>query len=127
MARRWGKSSGTTRTLKNNWNPSAEVGIVLAAGIGKMRFYGRGSLKTIEQFSQLVVEMYDEIWAVVEEMEETLDIGPSELMCVLTNMLCATAHGSGIKKETFLIMMEMHYDVDRKKLNNYTEEKTTVH
>jgi hypothetical protein len=113
--------------LKKNWCPCAEVGIVLAAGIGKMQSYGRGSLKTIEQFSQLVVEMYDEIWAVVEEMEETLDIGPSELMCVLTNMLCATAHGSGIKKETFLIMMEMHYDVDRKKLNNYTEKRTTVH
>ena len=84
-------------------------------------------MKTIEDFSRLVVEMYDELWAVVEEMEDTLDIGPSELMCVLTNMLCDTAQGSGIKKEAFLVMMEMHYDVDRKKLNDYSEEETTVH
>ena len=74
-----------------------------------------------------MVEMYDEMSAVVEEMENTLDIGPSELMCVLTNMLCDTAHGSGIKKETFLIMMEMHYDVDRKKGEEHAEEGTTVH
>ena len=112
---------------KKNWYPCAEVGIVLAAGIGKMQSYGRGSLKTIEDFSRLVVEMYDELWAVVEEMEDTLDIGPSELMCVLTNMLCATAHGSGVKKEAFIVMMELHYDVDRKKLDDYTEEEITVH
>ena len=84
-------------------------------------------MKTIEQFSQLVVAMYDEMWAVVEEMEDTLDIGPSELMCVLTNMLCDTAQGSGIRKDVFLQMMEIHYDVDRKKLNDYTEEGPTVH
>ena len=113
--------------LKKNWCPCAEVGIVLAAGIGKTQSYGRGSLKTIEDFSRLVVEMYDELWAVVEEMEDTLDIGPSELMCVLTNMLCATAQGSGVKKETFLVMMELHYDVDREKLNDYTEKEFTVH
>ena len=112
---------------KKNWYPCAEVGIVLAAGIGKMQSYGRGSLKTIEDFSRLVVEMYDELWAVVEEMEDTLDIGPSELMCVLTNMLCATAQGSGVKKEAFLVMMELHYDVDREKLNDYSEEEFTVH
>ena len=84
-------------------------------------------MKTIEEFSELVVAMYDEMWAVVEEMENTLDIGPSELMCVLTNMLCDTAQGSGIRKDVFLQMMEIHYDVDRKKLNDYTEEGPTVH
>jgi hypothetical protein len=84
-------------------------------------------LKTIEEFSRLVVAMYDEMSAVVEEMENTLDIGPSELMCVLTNMLCDTAQGSGIRKDVFLQMMEIHYDVDRKKLNDYTEEGPTVH
>ena len=72
-------------------------------------------MKTIEEFSELVVAMYDEMWAVVEEMGDTLDIGPSELMCVLTNMLCDTAQGSGIRKDVFLQMMEIHYDVDRKK------------
>ena len=84
-------------------------------------------MKTIAEFSRLVVEMYDEMWAVVEEMEETLGIGPSELMCVLTNMLCDTAQGSGIKKETFLVMMEMHYDVDRKHYGDEVEEGPTVH
>jgi len=84
-------------------------------------------LKTIEEFSELVVAMYDEMWAVVEEMEGTLDIGPSELMCVLTNMLCDTAQGSGIRKEVFLQMMEIHYDVDRKKGEDYIEEGITVH
>ena len=44
-------------------------------------------MKTIEEFSRLVVEMYDEMEAVIEEMEETSDIGPSERLCVLTNML----------------------------------------
>tara|TARA_R110000751_G_scaffold208485_3_gene312306 strand:+ start:1401 stop:1655 length:255 start_codon:yes stop_codon:yes gene_type:complete len=84
-------------------------------------------LKTIEEFSQLVVAMYDEMWAVVEEMEDTLGIGPSELMCVLTNMLCDTAQGSGIRKDVFLQMMEIHYDVDRKKSEEHVEEGITVH
>ena len=84
-------------------------------------------MKTIEEFSELVVAMYDEMWAVVEEMEDTLGIGPSELMCVLTNMLCDTAQGSGIRKEVFLQMMEIHYDVDRKKGEDYIEEGITVH
>jgi len=83
-------------------------------------------LKTIDEFSRLVIEMYDQMWAVVEEMEDTLDIGPSELMCVLTNMLCDTAQGSGIRKEAFLKMMEMHYDVERKQKEIY-EEEFTVH
>ncbi len=83
-------------------------------------------MKTIEQFSELVVAMYDEMWSVVEEMENTLDIGPSELMCVLTNMLCDTAQGSGIRKDVFLQMMEMHYDVERKQKEIY-EEEFTVH
>jgi hypothetical protein len=83
-------------------------------------------LKTIDEFSRLVIEMYDQMWAVVEEMEDTLDIGPSELMCVLTNMLCDTAQGSGIRKEAFLQMMEMHYDVERKQKEIY-EEEFTVH
>tara|TARA_R110000772_G_scaffold76205_2_gene164815 strand:+ start:1286 stop:1630 length:345 start_codon:yes stop_codon:yes gene_type:complete len=112
---------------KKNWYPCDEVGIVLAAGIGKTQFYGRRSLKTIDEFSQLVVEMYDEMWALVEEMEDTLDIGPSELMCVLTNMLCDTAQGSGVRKEVFMQMMEINYDVDRKKCDDYIEEGTTVH
>ena len=84
-------------------------------------------MKTIEEFSELVVAMYDEMWAVVEEMEDTLGIGPSELMCVLTNMLCDTAQGSGIRKEVFLQMMEIHYDVDRKKSEEHVEEGITVH
>lgn len=84
-------------------------------------------MKTIEEFSQLVVAMYDEMWAVVEEMEDTLGIGPSELMCVLTNMLCDTAQGSGIRKDVFLQMMEIHYDVDRKKSEEHVEEGITVH
>ncbi len=83
-------------------------------------------MKTIEEFSRLVIEMYDQMWAVVEEMEDTLDIGPSELMCVLTNMLCDTAQGSGIRKEAFLQMMEMHYDVERQQKEIY-EEEFTVH
>jgi len=83
-------------------------------------------LKTIDEFSRLVIEMYDQMWAVVEEMEDTLDIGPSELMCVLTNMLCDTAQGSGIRKEAFLQMMEMHYDVERQQKEIY-EEEFTVH
>ena len=84
-------------------------------------------MKTIEEFSELVVAMYDEMWAVVEEMEDTLGIGPSELMCVLTNMLCDTAQGSGIRKDVFLQMMEIHYDVDRKKSEEHVEEGITVH
>ena len=83
-------------------------------------------MKTIDEFSRLVIEMYDQMWAVVEEMEDTLDIVPSELMCVLTNMLCDTAQGSGIRKEAFLKMMEMHYDVERKQKEIY-EEEFTVH
>jgi len=83
-------------------------------------------LKTIDEFSRLVIEMYDQMWAVVEEMEDTLDIGPSELICVLTNMLCDTAQGSGIRKEAFLQMMEMHYDVERKQKEIY-EKEFTVH
>lgn len=83
-------------------------------------------MKTIDEFSRLVIEMYDQMWAVVEEMEDTLDIGPSELICVLTNMLCDTAQGSGIRKEAFLQMMEMHYDVERKQKEIY-EEEFTVH
>lgn len=83
-------------------------------------------MKTIDEFSRLVIEMYDQMWAVVEEMEDTLDIGPSELMCVLTNMLCDTAQGSGIRKEAFLQMMEMHYDVERQQKEIY-EEEFTVH
>ena len=83
-------------------------------------------MKTIDEFSRLVIEMYDQMWAVVEEMEDTLDIGPSELICVLTNMLCDTAQGSGIRKEAFLQMMEMHYDVERQQKEIY-EEEFTVH
>jgi hypothetical protein len=41
-------------------------------------------------------------------------------------MLCATAQGSGIRKEAFLVMMEMHYDVERKQKEIY-EEEFTVH
>jgi len=33
----------------------------------------------------------------------------------------------GSRKKLFLVMMEMHYDVDREKLNDYTEEEITVH
>ena len=84
-------------------------------------------MKTIDEFSQLVIEMYDEMWGLVEEMEDTLDIGPSELMCVLINMLCDTAQGSGVRKEVFMRMMEINYDVDRKKCDDYIEEGTTVH
>ena len=43
----------------------------------------------------------------------------------MTNFI---TQGSGIKKETFLVMMEMHYDVDRRKnYDDEIEEGPTVH
>ena len=95
--------------LRKNWYPCDEVGIVSIAGIGKMRSYGRESLKTIEEFSRLVVEMYDEMEAVIEEMEETSDIGPSERLCVLTNMLCNVAVEIGLSERDFMKTVEVTY------------------
>jgi hypothetical protein len=95
--------------LRKNWYPCDEVGIVSIAGIGKMRSYGRESLKTIEEFSRLVVEMYDEVEAVIEGMEETSDIGPSERLCVLTNMLCSVALEIGLPESVFMKTVEVTY------------------
>ena len=66
-------------------------------------------MKTIEEFSRLVVEMYDEMEAVIEKMEENSDIGASELLCVLTNMLCDVAVGIGLSEREFIKTVEITY------------------
>jgi len=70
-------------------------------------------LKTIDDFENGVVELYDELQATVERVEDKREVTHAELLCVLSGMLCAAAKESGISSEELIWSMKINYEGDR--------------
>jgi len=66
-------------------------------------------LKTFEDFEKTILDLYDEIQATVERLEEEKGASRAEIMCVLGNMLADTARDAGVSKENFLRTMEVSF------------------
>ena len=67
-------------------------------------------MKSFDDFSASIVELYDAIQAAVEHVEDNQDITYPELMCVLSSMLCNAAVESGMGREEFMITMRLNFD-----------------
>lgn len=70
-------------------------------------------MKTIDDFENGVVELYDELQATVERVEDKREVTHAELLCVLSGMLCAAAKESGISSEELIWSMKINYEGDR--------------
>jgi hypothetical protein len=66
-------------------------------------------LRTFEDFEKTILDLYDEIQATVERLEEEKGASRAEIMCVLGNMLADAARDSGVSKENFLRTMEVSF------------------
>jgi glutamine synthetase len=77
-------------------------------------------LKTFEDFEKTILDLYDEIQATVERLEEEKGASQAEIMCVLGNMLADAARDAGVTKETFLRTMEVTWMQD-------TDEPPSLH
>ena len=69
-------------------------------------------MKTFEDFEKTILDLYDEIQATVERLEEEKGASRAEIMCVLGNMLADAARDSGVSKENFLRTMEVTWMQD---------------
>ena len=87
----------------------AKDGTVLIAERGKMRYYEREPLKTFEEFEKNILDLYDEIQATIERLEEEKGASQAEIMCVLGNVLAAAARSAGVSRESFLQTMEVSF------------------
>lgn len=67
-------------------------------------------MKSFDDFSTSIVELYDAIQAAVEHVEDNQDITYPELMCVLSSLLCNAAVESGMDREEFMITMRLNFD-----------------
>ena len=70
-------------------------------------------MKTIDDFENGVVELYDELQATVERVEDKRKVTHAELLCVLSGMLCAAAKESGISSEELIWSIKINYEGDR--------------
>ena len=77
-------------------------------------------MKTFEDFEKTILDLYDEIQATVERLEEEKGASRAEIMCVLGNMLADAARDAGVTKETFLRTMELTWMQD-------TDEPPSLH
>ena len=77
---------------------------------GTTQYCGRLLLKTIDDFENGVVELYDELQATVERVEDKREVTHAELLCVLSGMLCAAAKESGVSSEELIWSMKINYD-----------------
>ena len=66
-------------------------------------------MRTFEDFEKTILDLYDEIQATVERLEEEKGASRAEIMCVLGNMLADAARDSGVSKENFLRTMEVSF------------------
>ena len=66
-------------------------------------------MKTFEDFEKTILDLYDEIQATVERLEEEKGASQAEIMCVLGNMLADAARDAGVSKESFLRTMELSF------------------
>ena len=66
-------------------------------------------MRTFEDFEKTILDLYDEIQATVERLEEEKGASRAEIMCVLGNMLADAARDSGVSKENFLRTMELSF------------------
>ena len=65
--------------------------------------------RNFTNFQRNVLELYEDLAAALEAAEEERDLSHAEVLCVLGNMACAAARGSGLSREVFLATMEMTY------------------
>ena len=66
-------------------------------------------MRTFEDFEKTILDLYDEIQATVERLEEEKGASQAEIMCVLGNMLADAARDAGVTKENFLRTMEVSF------------------
>ena len=67
-------------------------------------------MKSFEDFSESVVDLYDAIQAAVEHVEDNQDVTYPEIMCVLSSLLCNAAVEVGMSREEFMITMRLNFD-----------------
>ena len=67
-------------------------------------------MKSFEDFSTAIVELYDAIQAAVEHVEDNQDITYPELMCVLSSLLCKAAVDSGMGRDEFVLTMRLNFE-----------------
>lgn len=67
-------------------------------------------MKSFDNFSAVVVVLYDAIQAAVEDVEDNTHVTYPELMCVLSSLLCNAAVEMGLGREEFLAALMSNYD-----------------
>ena len=67
-------------------------------------------MKSFDDFSTSIVELYDAIQAAVEHVEDNRDITYPELMCVLSSLLCKPAVDSGMGRDEFMLTMRLNFE-----------------
>ena len=67
-------------------------------------------MKSFDNFSAVVVVLYDAIQAAVEDVEDNTHVTYPELMCVLSSLLCNAAIEMGLGREEFLAALMSNYD-----------------
>lgn len=67
-------------------------------------------MKSFDDFSAAVVELYDAIQAAVEDVADERDIDYPEMMCVLSSLLCTAAVDSGMSRRAFMMTLQLNYD-----------------
>ena len=67
-------------------------------------------MKSFEDFSESVVDLYDAIQAAVEHVEDNQDVTYPELMCVLSSLLCKAAVDSGMGRDEFMLTMRLNFE-----------------
>ena len=67
-------------------------------------------MKSFDDFSASIVELYDAIQAAVEHVEDNQDITYPELISVLSSLLCNTAVESGMGRDEFMLTMRLNFE-----------------
>ena len=66
-------------------------------------------MKTIEEYSALIAQLHDELCAVINKMEAEQHLGPSEVMCALSTLLCSAARQAEVDPEMLFGMILLQY------------------
>ena len=79
-------------------------------------------MKSKEETSETVQMLHNELLATIKHVGKSHDVSHSELMCVLSGLLCGVAAESGMCYADFLGAMSMHFTIE-----NGEEHYKTLH
>lgn len=66
-------------------------------------------MQTFDEFSEAVVDTYDELKSFIEKLAARKDITRAEMLCVLSSMLCQVASDANVSEDEFLDCVKSNY------------------